>query len=93
MKLLLVIYFNPTGSHYYFSRYSVEEILTRNTVCHKTWHVNHIYGTSRYRLATFQGPHSHKWLVAAVLDGAALEYKTIKHHVYQQHRELAEWVR
>lgn len=29
--------------------------------------------------------------MAAVLDGAALDYKTRKLHVHRKHRELGEW--
>lgn len=68
MKLLSVIYFNPTGPHYHFSGSSAEEILTGNTVYQKTWHVNHTHGTSQYRQATFQGPKQPQRLVAAVPD-------------------------
>lgn len=44
-----------------------------------------ICSTSQFRLATFQGFNSHPWLVAMVLDGAALEPKTSNLHSHVQH--------
>lgn len=32
------------------------------------WCLLHTYSTSQFRVATFQGPSSRKWLVASVLD-------------------------